>query len=81
MSSGPRPRPATRPVRVDAEGRIFLEDGEQVVIPGLEPDRVFPLGISGLPEQSTSHLGEVRSTCPTRLLAVPFSPPCEQGEH
>lgn len=47
MSASPRPRDAlvsgpatTRPVRIDAEGRIVLDDGEQVVIPGLEPDRV-----------------------------------------
>jgi hypothetical protein len=33
--------PRVRPVTIDAEGRIFLETGEQVVIPGLEPEKVL----------------------------------------
>jgi hypothetical protein len=33
--------PRVRPVTIDDEGRIFLDTGEQVVIPGLEPEKVL----------------------------------------
>jgi len=33
--------PRVRPVTIDDQGRIFLETGEQVVMPGLEPEKVL----------------------------------------
>jgi hypothetical protein len=34
-------RPAIRPVRVDESGRIFEMTGEQIVMPGLEPEAIL----------------------------------------
>ncbi len=34
-------RPNPRPVRVDSVGRIFELTGEQIVMPGLEPEAVL----------------------------------------
>jgi hypothetical protein len=38
-----------RPVTIDGEGRAFLENGEQVLVPGLEPEKVR----KGLAEDAT----------------------------
>jgi hypothetical protein len=34
-------RPSIRPVRVDEQGRIFEMSGDQIIVPGLEPENIL----------------------------------------